>query len=374
MDFEACWAFSIIAEQTHSNSKRICSWKFPIGHFGAFSQSRHIQSACLLRSSLLGILRPFRKAFRAFFLFEVPYWASCGLFAEQTHSKRLSSSKLPVGNLAAFSQSIQSVFPLRSSLLGILRPFRRADTFKALVFFEAPCWESCGLFAKHSERFSSSKFPIGHLAAFSQSRHIQSACLLRSSLLGILRPFRRADTFQKILFEVPYWASWGLFAKQTHSKCFCFSKLPVGNLGASSQSRRIQSGFRLRIFLGPSRRADTFKTLLLFEVPNRASWALSQSRHIRNAFLLRSSLLGILAQRHFWVLCAFPCLFIPLAEGALQVRCAGRGAVPALWILRQPHPPDGDICRSCVGFLKSAPCRLRPLKLPAVVAKTDILH
>ncbi|CAE7195673.1 VHA-C [Symbiodinium natans] len=293
MDFEACWAFSIIAEQTHSNSKRICSWKFPIGHFGAFSQSRHIQSACLLRSSLLGILRPFRKAFRAFFLFEVPYWASCGLFAEQTHSKRLSSSKLPVGNLAAFSQSIQSVFPLRSSLLGILRPFRRADTFKALVFFEAPCWESCGLFAKHSERFSSSKFPIGHLAAFSQSRHIQSACLLRSSLLGILRPFRKA--FRAFfLFEVPYWASCGLFAEQTHSKRLSSSKLPVGNLAASSQSRRIQSGFRLRIswgllaeqthskrfcsskfpigHLGPCHKADTFETLFFCEVPCWASW------------------------------------------------------------------------------------------------------
>ena len=328
--FEApCRAsWGLFTKQTHS--KRFSSSKFPIGHLGAFSLSKHIPNVFPLRSSLLGILGPFRTAdtFKTLLFFEVPYWASWGLCAEQTQSKHSSSSKFPIGHLGAFAQSrhSQNILPLRSSLLDIMGPFRKADTFNTLFLFEVPYWASWGLFAKqtHSTRFSSSKFPywafwvlfaeqthskrllcsskfpighfgaflqsrriqnafskfpIGHLGAFSQSRHIHNTFPLRSSLLGILEPLRRTDTFKTLfLFEVSNWASWGLFAKQKHSKRFSSSKFPIGHLGAFSQSRHIQSVFALRSslsgILGPFRKADTFKTLLFFEVPNWASWGL----------------------------------------------------------------------------------------------------
>ena len=401
------WAsWGLFAEQTHS--KRVSSSKFPAGHLGAFSRSRRIQNAFPLRSSLLGILGPFRRAdtFKTFLLFEVPYWASWGLFAQQTQSTRFCSSKFAIGHLGAFSQSrhIHNAFPLRSSLLGILEPlrradtfktlflfevsllgilgpfrkadafktlfllevpywaswglFRRADTFKTFLLFEVPYWASWGLFAKqtHSKSCCCSKFPIGHLGAFSQSkhinnvflfevpywvsrgvfvkqtfkrfcsskfplghlgalsrnrhiqnafpprsqsRHIQRAFLLRSSLLGILGLFGRANTFKALLlFEASYWASWGLCAKQTHSKGFSSSKFPIGYLGAFTLGRHIPNSFPLRSsllgILERFRQANTFKRFSSSKFPIAHLGAFSQSRHIQNVFALRNSLLGIL--------------------------------------------------------------------------------
>ena len=396
-----------------NNSERPSSWKFPTGHFGAFSQNKQfktsflfevlywaswglfaehtVQNAVPLRRSLLGVLGPFRRTdsskrpssskfsighlgafsqstpFKTPFLFEDPYWESWGLFAEQTvqnvlplrssllgilgpfrrahRSKRRSSSKIPIGSLGAFSQNrqfktsflfevlywaswglfakqtIQNALPLGSSLLGILGPFRRTDS---------------------SKRPSSSKFSIGHLGAFSQStpfktpflfedpyweswglfaeQTVQNVLPLRSSLLGILGPFRRAHRSKRrssskipigslgafsqnrqfktsFLFEVLYWASWGLFAEHTVQNAVPLRRSLLGVLGpfrrTDSSKRPSSSKFSIG-HLGAFSQSTPFKTPFLFEDPYWESWGLFAEQTVQNVLPLRSSLLGIL--------------------------------------------------------------------------------
>ena len=245
------------------SSKPKSSSKFPIVHLGAFSQSRQ---------------------FKTHFLFEVPCWASWGLFSQ--------------------SRQIEKTLPLRSSLSGILGPFRQADS------------------SRHS---SSSKFPIGHLGALTQSKQfkthflfevlywafwgpfakqtVQNPILLRSSLLYILGPFRKADSSKRTsssklpILEVPYWASWGLDAKQTIQNALPLRSSLLGILGpfrkADSSKPKSSSKFPI-VHLGAFSQSRQFKTHFLFEVLYWAFWGPFAKQTVQNPILLRSSLLYIL--------------------------------------------------------------------------------
>ena len=313
---------------------------------GGLSHSRRIQTHLPLRTSPIGHLGgPFVEQTNpnAFFLFErphcaCPYWASWGPVAEHTNPNAFSSLSVPIGHLGGLSQSrrIQTPVPLRASLLGILRAFRRADEFQRLVLVERTDWASWG--------------------GPSHSRRIQTPIPLRPSLLGVLKAFRRAD--EPFLFERPitslfgilggpaqsrriqtpflfegfywaswgpfaeqtnpnadsssnvpighlfffersYWASWGPFAEQTNPNAFSFSKVPFRHLGALSQNRRIQAPFLFErpycacpywASWGPVAEHTNPNAFSSASVPIGHLGGLSQSRRIQTPVPLRASL------------------------------------------------------------------------------------
>ena len=155
------------------------SLPFVLSHAGIYSicsllTADAIPNAFLLRRYLSGIWGKHTHS-KPLFPFEVPYGGSWGFFAEQTHSKHFSSSKLAIGHLGAFAQSRRiknafSKFPIGH--LGAF--FRTADTFKNAFVLGSSLLGILGPFAQqtHSKRVPSSKFPLGHLGAFAQSRHI----------------------------------------------------------------------------------------------------------------------------------------------------------------------------------------------------------
>ena len=308
-----------------SRSKRPSSSKFPIGALGGLFAKQTVQNDLPLRSSLLGHFGAFSrsKPFKMPFLFEVPHWGILGPFRNASHSKRLSSSKFPIGAFWSLfaKQTVQNALLLRSSLSGPWGAFSRSKPFKTTFLFEVPYWGILEPFreANRSKCPSSSKFPIGafwglfakhtvqnalplrsyllgHFGAFSRNKPFKTPFLFEVLYWGLLGAFSRSKPFKTpFLFEVPYWGILGPFRGANRSKCPSSSKFPIGAFRCLF-AEHSETPFLFEVhywgIFGPSREANRSKRPSSSKFPIGAFWGLFAKQTVQNALPLRSCLLG----------------------------------------------------------------------------------